>query len=772
MQVSESGSAGSIRGADGWWQWPTVIGILALALRLVYLAEITSSPFFEAPAVDGKTYVDQALALAAGAWVGEPEPFWQPPLYPYLVGVLFWLRGEDYLLVGLVQASLGAASCVLLYILGQAVLPGRVAIWAGLTAAAYGPLIYFGGELLPTTLAVFLDLLLLVLLVRSPPNWPGPVLALVSGIVLGLSALAVANVLLLLPVLLCWLYSAPGSALVRDWRRPALLALGCVVVIGAVTVRNRVVGGEWVLISHNGGINFYIGNNPEYDRTVAIRPGFAWAMLVEEPVREAGVESRAGRSAFFLAKSWDFISSHPVDFARLTARKLYLFWHGDEIQRNLDPYFGRKFSSLLSALMWKQGLAFPFGVVAPLALFGLTCYWRTEAANRFQGRMLILVFLLYMVSVVAFFVTSRYRLPAVPIALLFAAYGAHRIFLAVEARQLRPLVIALSIVAGLALATNAGAGRMNMAGDGYTHFALGYSYERQGMETHALREYHTAQRLLPDHLDSALRLAALHSARKEHAAATAVYRSLLQQRPASSRARFLLGNTYLEAGRFEEAAAQYEEVAEQRPDWAGLQGRLGYAYLMSRRPLLAVQSYRQALELRPDSTVVRYQLARLYNEMDSLAAAAGQYQILLAAEPENALLHTLLANALIGDPIRDIGVGGNEHIERAEGHLRRALELDPNGTQARWSLAMLRARQGRYPESTSIFEELLELDPGDGLLHFCLANLYRRTGQPNRAEAAMDRYSSAVRDKRVRRRAEAELRDVIESMGIVGKVGG
>ena len=164
MQVSESGSAGSIRGADGWWQWPTVIGILALALRLVYLAEITSSPFFEAPAVDGKTYVDQALALAAGAWVGEPEPFWQPPLYPYLVGVLFWLRGEDYLLVGLVQASLGAASCVLLYILGQAVLPGRVAIWAGLTAAAYGPLIYFGGELLPTTLAVFLDLLLLVLL--------------------------------------------------------------------------------------------------------------------------------------------------------------------------------------------------------------------------------------------------------------------------------------------------------------------------------------------------------------------------------------------------------------------------------------------------------------------------------------------------------------------------------------------------------------------------------------------------------------------------------
>jgi tetratricopeptide (TPR) repeat protein len=246
----------------------------------------------------------------------------------------------------------------------------------------------------------------------------------------------------------------------------------------------------------------------------------------------------------------------------------------------------------------------------------------------------------------------------------------------------------------------------------------------------------------------------------------------LQQRPAASRARFLLGNTYLEAGRFEEAAAQYEEVATQRPDWAGLHGRLGYAYLLSHRPLLAVESYRRALELRPDSTVVRYQLARLYNEMDSLDAAADQYKSLLAAEPENALLHTLLANALIGDPMRDIGVGANEHIERAEGHLRRALELAPNGTQARWSLAMLRARQGRYHESTLIFEELLQLDSGDGLLHFCLANLYRRTGQLQRAEMSMDRYSSAVRDKRVRHRAEAEIRDVIESMGIVGKAGG
>jgi tetratricopeptide (TPR) repeat protein len=757
MQVSESGS-------DGSWKWLTIIGLFALVLRLVYLVEITSSPFFEAPAVDGKTYADQALALAAGAWAGEPEPFWQPPLYPYLLGVLFWLAGENYLLVGLLQALLGVASCVLLYLLGLKVFPYRVAIWAGLAVAAYGPLIYFGGELLPTTLAIFLNLLLMVLLVgRTSPRQ-----SLASGVVYGLSALTIPNVLLFFPVLLCWLYFTGTSTSERDWRRPALLALGCVVVVASVTVRNRVVGGEWVLISHNGGINFYIGNNPDYDRTVAMRPGYEWAMLVERPVLEAGLERRADRSAFFLAKSWDFISGHPLDFAGLTARKLYLFWHGDEIQRNLDPYFNRNFSSLLSLLMWKQGLAFPFGVVSPLALLGLIHFWRSELAARFPGRLLIGFLLIYMVSVVAFFVTSRYRLPAVPILLLLAAYGGHRVYLAAATRQIRPLALAVALLAVLTVATNARAGTMNMEGDGYTHFALGTAYERQGMETNALREYRTAQRMMPEHVDSAVRLAALYSARKNHTDAIGVYRQLLRHRPVASRTRFLLGNTYLEAGRFEEAVLQYEGIVAGRPDWAGLQGRLGYAYLMSRRPVLAAQAYREALQLRPDSTVVRYQLARLYGEIDSLEAAVEQYQILLDADPGNAQLHTLLANTLIGDPANDRLARAGENIQRAEQHLHRSLELAPNGLEARWSLAMLRARQGRYPESTVVFEQLLALDPEDELLHFCLANLYRRMGEITKGEQAMDRYSAAVRDKRVRHRAEAELKEVLTSMGIVG----
>ena len=127
------------------WRGLALVGLLALVLRLLYLGESASSPFFTSPVVDARTYVDEALALAGGAWAGPPGPFWQPPLYPYLLGFIFKVCGENYYAPRLLQALLGAASCVLLWCIGRRIFPPPIALGAGLAAAAYGPLIYFGG---------------------------------------------------------------------------------------------------------------------------------------------------------------------------------------------------------------------------------------------------------------------------------------------------------------------------------------------------------------------------------------------------------------------------------------------------------------------------------------------------------------------------------------------------------------------------------------------------------------------------------------------------
>jgi tetratricopeptide (TPR) repeat protein len=586
--------------------------------------------------------VDDAHYLSTESWAGRSAPFWQPPLYPYTLALLFRLFGENYYFPLLLQALCGALICILIYVIGYRVFSPAVALGASLGAALYGPLIYFGGELLPTILAIFLDLLLLLFLLHLPSarSWPW----LAAGLLLGLSALAVANILLFLPFLIFWLWHTHGHhQLARDqvvWRT-FLLLLGCALALAPVTLRNYWVGHDLVLISHNAGINFYIGNNPDYDRTVNIRPGRDWARLVETPEIEAGIERPSAKSRYFLARSWEFATSDPAGFVELLVRKFYLFWHGNEPLRNLDPYYARNDSLLLRILLWKHGLAFPFGLVAPLALLGIVAFWHSPSGRTSQGYLLLLFLLAYLLSVVLFFVTSRYRLPAVPLLLLFAGYGVKASLLSV--RWLRSLLWLLLLL----VLANVGAGPMDMEGDAHQHFWLGYAYEQKSMPANAIREYQTALERRPDHEDALLNLAALYASQAQYSSAIELYQQFLQFFPEAVPVRFILGNTYLRAGRYKAAIAVYENLVLLRPQWADLHGRLGYAYLMSGHPDRAIASYCQTLALNPDSSLVRYQLARIYEIEGKIDAAVEEYRLLLVQEPDNPDYHTRLADLLI-----------------------------------------------------------------------------------------------------------------------------
>ena len=62
---------------------------------------------------DSRGYDAWAQQLAAGDWIGR-DVFYQAPLYPYFVGVVYALFGHDLLVVRVIQALLGALSCAAL----------------------------------------------------------------------------------------------------------------------------------------------------------------------------------------------------------------------------------------------------------------------------------------------------------------------------------------------------------------------------------------------------------------------------------------------------------------------------------------------------------------------------------------------------------------------------------------------------------------------------------------------------------------------------------
>jgi len=719
---------------------------LALSARLYYLHEIRASPLFTAPVVDARTYTEEGRYLSAVSFAGRPAPFWQPPLYPVLLGVLFASAGDDLYLPRLIQAVIGALVCVLICLLGYRVFGAGIGLGAGFAAALYGPLIYFGGELLPTLLACCLNLLVLLLVIGKGgwTRW------LAAGVLLGLSALAVANVLLFAPALLGYLYWRQ-----RRLRPPAFLLLGCALVIAPVAYRNWAVGGDLVLISHNAGINFYIGNNADYEQTTRIRPGRDWAELVERPERRAGIEQPSAKSRYFFAQSWQYITSEPLDFTGLLAYKGYLFLRGDEIPRNRDLYFARNDSSLLSILLWKKGLAFPFGLVAPLALLGLFAFLRTSESP--EGRLLALFVACYALSVVLFFVTGRYRLPAVPVLLLFAACGVRTLW-----HRPWPALVAC---AALLVFCNVATGAMDREGNAHEHYYLGYAYEERDMPAHAARHYGRAIARAPNFAEPLLALAALHAEAERYGKAIDLYRRYLKTQSNDVDVRFLLGHTALLARRYDEAAAAYSEVAAARPNWAAAHGGLGYALLMADQPQRAAQSYSRTLELNPDSTLVRYQLARLFAAQGQNREAIAEFEQLVQREPHVPEYPTRLADLLIQlEQETGMVLGQTDQLAEAEKLLRRAIALDSKAAHPHWSLGMLYARQGRYAEAVPLFEHLLQIAPRDYQAHLFLGHLYQRTGRQADADAQFAAFSRSQRAHRIEKVARREMEAQIEQI--------
>ena len=149
--------------------------------------------------------------------------------------------------------------------------------------------------------------------------------------------------------------------------------LGTLVAVAPVSLRNATIGGDAVLISYNGGVNFYVGNNSDYEKTISVRPGWEWEELVAQPLRE-GLVQPSDKSRYFYARAFESIAQAPLEYGALLVWKTAQFWHGDEIERNQEIYYWRKYSAVLATFLWKWGLAFLLDSVTPLALIGLAVY--------------------------------------------------------------------------------------------------------------------------------------------------------------------------------------------------------------------------------------------------------------------------------------------------------------------------------------------------------------------------------------------------------------
>lgn len=622
----------------GPWEWvaPTSVFLLALILRLIYLHQIRASPLFDSPIMDASYHDEWARAISGGDWLGR-EVFFRAPLYPYFLGSIYRLFGPGYYVPRLLQSFMGAGSCVLVYLIARRLASRTVALISGLMASAYGLLIYFDAELLIVPLIVFLDLaLVLTLLIarEKPSSW----IWLGAGSLMGLSAIARPNILLVGPFLLFWIWFVlRGKSTARHILRAGLLfSIGALVFILPVTVRNYKVGEDLVLISSQGGINFYIGNNPHSDGMTAVAPGTrkTWWGGYEDAIRVAqlgeGRELELSEvSRYWWRKGVEFVKNEPGKWLKLLSKKFSLFWGGAELSNNKDIHFFGGYSPLFRVLVWRHKLAFPFGLLVPLALTGVFL-------SRGEWRKYLLLYgfvFFYMASVVAFFVCSRYRMPIVPFLSIFGAYALHKCWNRLRSHQYRAVLLSSLPFLALLLLANYDFYSLNSLNQSQAHFTVGEVYGRKGEYHKAMQAYQKALEIDPSIVEARINLGALYARCGRFGDAMTEYKQALAIDPASVELRNNMGNLYAKQGLFQQAEEEYQEAKRLAPYSPKPYFNLGNIYLEQGFYPQAVKQYEIALRLDPDYESASYYCGLAYSKLGLWEEALEKWENTLAINP-------------------------------------------------------------------------------------------------------------------------------------------
>ena len=597
------------------------IFLAALALRLFYLWEMRDSILFEVLVGDGEGYERSASELLQNGWRVEGG-FYQAPLYPFFLAAVHALWGPGLAAVRFVQAFLGAASCVLLADATGRFFDRRAGAVAGWLLALYAPAIFHDGAIEKTSLALFALTVFLAVLARARSN-PTPARAGILGLTIGVLSLLRDNLVVLIAVVAIWLWLA------RPERRAAAVAallLGVALIQAPFVAENYAAIGSLSSGSHLGA-NLYIGNNPRADGLyVSLVPGQGnWeherenARILAE--REAGHSMSPGAvSLYWARRAIEWAAAHPLDWARLTLRKLHYTFHAREWMDSQSYEAFRSESALLRAL----GAVLRFGLLVPLAAVGI---WSSRRDRRD-------VLLLYgciaavTASIVPFFVFARFRFPLVPLLLPFCALALSR------PRRAASKGGALVFVATLALVHLPVAAVEHPIGDTYNNVAG--KLTGRGEPERALPVLRTAiagdPGYAPPHVNLAVALTRLGRLREARESLQRAVELGVEERAYVEMAH---GQIDAMAGDLRRALERFEVARRLSPSWPEVHLKLGLVHARLGSPAAAEAAYREALRLRPGYADAHNNLGYLLQGLGRFGEAGENYELALQSDPEH-----------------------------------------------------------------------------------------------------------------------------------------
>jgi len=331
-------------------------------------------------------------------------------MYPYFLAAVYYVFGQDFFIVRIAQALLGALTAVVVYKIGGLMFDKRVGVLAGLFFAFYTGSWALGDMLLSEALFTLLMLTTIYFLIKAPSG--GPWILFWGGVFGAAAALTRTAFFPYIP------FITVGITLLK-FRQPRLVSRYVFITVMLLMaifpwmLRNYYTVGVFTM-NTKSGTDFYLYNHSSlpyiiqnYEDTHHFYDVQAWNWS----------EVRKGQECLNWALEW--IKSNPHLFLAKGVRMIMNIWGFDRdyLWWYIAGSYGRD-------PMWLAGLLAlltnaVFVLIAPFAIAGFFI------SKPFQDNRLVPTLVIICMHILTFIVYgfSRHRFPFVPLLIIWAAYA-------------------------------------------------------------------------------------------------------------------------------------------------------------------------------------------------------------------------------------------------------------------------------------------------------------------------------------------------------------
>ncbi len=737
-----------MRKATVFWLIAILAG--AFALRLAVLLVLKAKwPGFDTPSIDALYHHVWAQRIAAGE-IFSGGPFFRAPLYPYFLAAVYALFGIDFTVAFLIQILIGVGTVALTFLLARELFDERIAVLAGALAAINGVMVFYELQLLLDFLTAFFFLPILIFLSRRKNRLAAKDFFW-AGLFAGLFALTRPNILALVPLFLGWIWLRHGDR--RTKLKVSLAFLGALIlIIAPVTIRNAVSGGDFVLIASQGGINFYIGNNEKADGRTALLPGKGHTWQYSDAEFEAasaqglkpGELKPSQVSSYYSAKAWRFIREKPAEFLKLTLKKTYFFWNYFEISNNNNLYFIMRYVGLTFVPLYLFSLFGPLGFVGavdcllrpgPRRLFGLTVF-------------------AYSLTVIAFFVTDRFRLPVVPLLTISSSYVIYEIVTAVRNNDRRRFLVLGGAVIFVGIFCWSDFYRHHDTNEALAHYSLGNIFLKKGNYEKAAAEYRRAADLAPCVPHAHTNLGVIAFYRGDTAAAREEFANEINSCGPSGKALNNLALLKRLGGDYLSSYSIADSAVRAFPNYREAYINRILAALAADSTALIEKSIFEFVGTFPDDIAARYYRGLNYESKGLPEKAAADYEYAAYSAGKDivseydlsdiysaALPYGYDPNKIKGKSFFRLGVlaASRGDYARAAECFRNCLNLAPADADARVNLALAYDKLQQFDQAIEQFNAALKLDSLNPVYLFNFALTLGKVRKFHEAESLLAR---------------------------------